>query len=152
MDVVSTESDDTAAGGLCDSDLDILELAAQDTLRRQRIALRGPRQPRPAPPAAAAEVRRVQNPADVKRAGGEAAVVGLQGRTFMSLKVKNLAHAGLSLKCENCGYSKNVYHVRSGAFDDDEAQRRLLQWESSCPGSADDHKRCGGALLCWYAG
>ena len=68
VDVVSTASDDTAAGGLCDSDLDILELAAQDAASRQRIALRGPRQPRPAQPAAAAEVRRVQNPADVKRA------------------------------------------------------------------------------------
>lgn len=86
-----------------------------------------------------------------QRKHDDVVVPGLNGREFVSLKVGQLVHAGWSLPCGTCGYAKNLYHVKSGKFDDREAQRRLLEWEKACPGERDDHKLIGGALLSWYA-
>ena len=72
------------------------------------------------------EVRRVGAPHVSKRAGGEAIVLGLDGMEFASLTVRG-ARAGWSRRCEQCGYTRNIYNVKSG-LDADVAQRCRLVW------------------------
>ena len=92
------------------------------------------------------EARQVGAPLVPKRGRGQAAVAGLDAVDFASLDVRG-AHAGWSRKCQVCGYSRNIYNVKSGLSDVD-AQRRLIRWEGECPGLAADHKalKCGNLL------
>ena len=55
-------------------------------------------------------------------------------------------HTGHSIECPTCGHRRNLTWVPSG-MEKVEALKRLVQWSQCCPGSPEDHKRTGGALL-----
>ena len=104
--------------------------------------------PAPAPPPALSVGSQPEEP---RRARGVALEVGHSGRMFSTLKVGR-QFAGWSLECRICGYTKNVYHVKSN-MTCLEAQRRLLAWELVCPGPGEwvAHKGMGAPLLADFA-
>ena len=87
--------------------------------------------------------RKVLRPAVVRAPPGTRDVVE-QDRVFSELWPEGEL-TGLSLRCARCNYARNLsyVHVMTRA----EAVRRLLKWETLCPGGCYRHKIVGGRLL-----
>ena len=94
--------------------------------------------PAPGPEAAPALADKKKVNFGKRRQRGDCSELGIVDKTrhFISLEVKD-DFAGWSLACPTCGFTKNIYHVKSQHFDCVEAQRRLAVWEVQCPGQTN---------------